>query len=157
MQRYIFLSLVITAFLFSSVFSQPRRMQQRQFDRQEREELREERDEVRGLLNCIPDLTDEQQEQIENLRIEHLKAMKPIKDQIAEKRVQLRTMSTAEKVDMAKVNAIIDEIGILTTQLLKERINHQQSIRKMLTEKQRVIFDSMPQRMRGEGRGLGRW
>ena len=154
MRRYFIFSVLTLAMLGSAVLAQPRRMQQRPMDRPDRGERWEERGEMRGLLERIPDLSDEQREQLENLHIEHLKAMKPYRDQIAEKRVQLRTLSTAEKVDMGKVNAKIDEISALRTQMTKERAKHQQAVRDLLTEKQRVVFDSMP-RKAGHFRGKG--
>lgn len=144
MRRYFIFSVLTLTMLASAVLAQPRRLHQRPMDRPDRGERWEERGEMRGLLNRIPDLTDEQREQLENLHIEHLKAMKPYRDQIAEKRVQLRTLSTAEKVDMGKVNAKIDEISALRTQMLKEQAKHKQAVRNLLTEKQRVVFDNMP-------------
>ena len=156
MRRYIFLSILIMGLLASTLLAQPRRIHQRQFDRPDREQMRGERGEMKGLMNHLPDLTEEQSEQIENLRIEHLKVVKPIKNQLAEKKVQLKSLSTADKVEMSKINAKIEEVGALKTQLMKEKANHHQSIRKVLTEKQRVIFDNVPHKRQGHGQGRRR-
>lgn len=107
---------------------------------------------VEGFLNkpdgppFIPDLTEEQEEQLQKIRIEHLKVMLPLRNQLAEKEARLRTLSTADDVDMKKINQTIEEIGEIRVQMMKQRAVHQQEIRKLLTEKQRVFFDSHPPR-----------
>jgi Spy/CpxP family protein refolding chaperone len=98
----------------------------------------------RGGSPAIPDLTDEQKAQLEKLQIEHMKNVQPLHNQLAEKQAQLHTLSTAEQVDMSKINGLIDEIGKIRTEMMKERERHHQAIRKMLTEKQRLFIDNRP-------------
>ncbi len=90
---------------------------------------------------AIPDLTDEQKTKIESLKIELMKALKPIKNKIREKEAQLQTLRTEDKPDMNKIFALVDEIGMLKTQARKEHEKHIQEIRQLLDEKQRVVFD----------------
>ncbi len=90
----------------------------------------------------IPDLTDEQKEKIEALRVDHLAKIQPLKNEMGEKRARLRTLVTAEKVNMSDVNKLIDGIGTLRTKMMKLQVQHRQDIRSLLTDKQRVIFDS---------------
>ncbi|MBN1351198.1 Spy/CpxP family protein refolding chaperone [candidate division KSB1 bacterium] len=90
----------------------------------------------------IPDLTDQQKEQIETLQTAHIKATLPLQNEIAEKRARMRTLSTAEKVDMNKINETIDAIGALDVKLMKLQAAHHQEIRKLLTDKQRLFFDT---------------
>ncbi len=105
-----------------------------------------------GLM--IPDLSDEQAEQIQALHIEHLAAMKPVNEQIAEKRLKLRHASTAGKVNQSELDNMIDEIGTLRVKAEKMRSAHRQEVRKLLTEEQRIMFDSRGRSM-GVGRGMG--
>lgn len=98
----------------------------------------------RGIENRIPDLTDEQKEKIDKLRTEHLKKMLPLKNELGEKEAQMRTLTTAENVSMSKINSKIEEIGTLKIKMAKEREAHKQEIRKLLNEKQRLIFDTFP-------------
>ncbi|MCK4663623.1 MAG: Spy/CpxP family protein refolding chaperone [Bacteroidales bacterium] len=102
-----------------------------------------------GKANCqgkclmnIPDLTDEQTEQIENVRIENMKKTLPLKSQLEEKRAKYKTLMVAEKADMNEINKIIDEMGEIKTQKMKQRTSHKQEIRKILTDDQRVYFDT---------------
>jgi Spy/CpxP family protein refolding chaperone len=90
----------------------------------------------------IPGLSEEQQEQIKTLRTEHMKAMQPLRNQLGEKKARLRTLTTADKVNMAEVNKVIDDIGKMQTQLMKRKEQRRQEIRKLLNDEQRVIFDA---------------
>lgn len=90
----------------------------------------------------IPDLTDQQREQMKSMRTEHMKEMQSIRNQMMEKKARLQTLSTADKVNMTEINKVIDDIGKMRTQMMKMREQHRQTIRKMLTEEQRVFFDS---------------
>jgi len=90
----------------------------------------------------IPDLTDQQLEQIKAMRTEHMKEMQVMRNQLAEKKARLRTLSTADKVNMTEINKVIDEMGEMRTQMMKMREQHRQKIRKMLTDDQRIFFDS---------------
>ena len=89
----------------------------------------------------IPDLTDEQETKIENLKTAHMKEMLPLKNQMGEKRAQLKTLTTADKVDMAAVNKKIDEIGSLKVEMMKKKEAHRQDVRALLNDNQRLYFD----------------
>lgn len=97
-----------------------------------------------GGLPNIPDLTDEQKAQLEELKIEHMKIVQPLHNQLAEKQAQLHTLSTTAEVNMSKINSLIEDIGELRTDIMKEKEKHHQAVRKILTEKQRLLFDSQP-------------
>jgi len=96
------------------------------------------------FLDRIPDITEDQKEQVKVIKTNHMKNVLPLRNQIQEKRAQLQTLSTADEVDMLKVNKTIEEIGKLKLEMAKKRAAHKQEIRNVLTEDQRVIFDSVP-------------
>jgi Spy/CpxP family protein refolding chaperone len=111
----------------------------------------------------IPDLTKEQQEQIKALRVELMQTMQPLRNELGEKKAQFRTLTTQEKVNMNKVNQLIDEMGKLHTKMMKLKASHQQSIRQLLTDEQRVFFDAHhpphdgpPQEGQRPGKGMHR-
>lgn len=99
-----------------------------------------------GFFNRIPDLTEEQEAKIEKLRAEHLEKMLPMRNELGEKEARLRTLSTGKNVDLNKVNKMIEEIGSLKTKMAKERETHRQEIREMLTDSQKLAFDTFPPR-----------
>ena len=96
------------------------------------------------IFERIPDMTEQQQEQIKQLRTDHLKEILPLRNTIREKKAQLNTLSTSDKADMTMINKIIEEIGELKVNVAKKKASHRQQIRKILTADQRVIFDSLP-------------
>ena len=98
------------------------------------------------------ELSEDQQVQLEQAMIAHHKAVKPLRNQLEEKRAALKTLSSAEKVDQEKLNTSIDEIGDLQTAMLKAKVNHQIAMRAMLTDKQKMLFDQM-QEQKKHGKG----
>lgn len=96
-----------------------------------------------GWSHFIPDLTDQQKEQIRKIRLKGLKELLPLKNQLKEKRAQLRTLTTGQ-ADMPSAYEVAEEIGMIQTDLLKKRLDIRQQIRELLTEDQRVIFDVRP-------------
>ena len=71
-----------------------------------------------------------------------MKAMQPLRNQLGEKKARLRTLTTADKVNMTEVNKVIDDIGAMQTQLMKLKEQRRQEIRKLLNDEQRVMFDA---------------
>jgi len=95
-----------------------------------------------GQMMNLPDLTDEQRTQIRDIMLNTRKEMLPIQNELREKQAQLRTLTTGENIDMDAANTVIEEIGALRTEMMKNRIASRQEIRNLLTEEQRIIFDS---------------
>lgn len=110
----------------------------------------------------IPDLTEEQQDEIMELRTAHLKEMQDERNALAEKRVRLRSLRTSNSPDMGTINQTIEEMSEIRATMQKEREKHIQNIRNVLTDDQRVYFDARKARGpragmgRGQGRGNGR-
>ena len=98
----------------------------------------------RGDNSCknIPDLTDEQETKIKKLRTAHMKEMQNYDNKIAEKHARLQTLRTAEKVDMKLVNKTVDEIGAIRTNKQKNKEQHNQKVRSLLTADQKIYFDN---------------
>lgn len=98
----------------------------------------------------IPNLTDEQSSKIEKLRTAHLKNMQEYRLEMSKKNIELQELRLADQVDMQAVNKVIDEKGIISTQMQKAKVSHQNDVRNLLTEEQKVNFD---QTNRGTGQG----
>lgn len=90
----------------------------------------------------IPDLTDTQKEQIKDLRTANMKEMLPLRNALKEKQARKNTISTGGNVNMTEVNKVIDEIAAIKTTMAKKRAEQRQNIRKILTDDQRVFFDT---------------
>lgn len=87
------------------------------------------------------DLTDEQEEKIDDLRTEHMKTMLPLRNELNEKRARLHTLRTAEKYNASETEKVLEEMSNIKLKMAKERENHKQEVRSLLTEEQRLKFD----------------
>jgi Spy/CpxP family protein refolding chaperone len=90
----------------------------------------------------IPNLTEDQEKKLRELRTPHAKEVLPLKNQLSEKRAHLKTLQTVEKADLNAINATIDDMAQLQSQLMKKNAAHTQAIRKLLTDDQRIAFDT---------------
>ncbi|MCB0282501.1 MAG: Spy/CpxP family protein refolding chaperone [Calditrichae bacterium] len=142
---------IISLFLAGSIFAQqgPRNG-----------DMRQRYDEKRGPRHAQMmenlGLNDEQKAEIEKIHTENMKESLQIGNQIGEKEAQLRTLETADKADLDKINKVIDEIGSLRTKMEKMHAQTKQKVRALLTDEQRVKFDAQPGfRPHGPGKDKG--
>ena len=105
----------------------------------------------------IPELTETQKEEIQNLRTTHLKEMQNFRNQVGENRAAYRTLMSADKADQKAIDSNIDAYTKLRNQMMKKQSAHQQQIRNLLTDDQKVFFDNRGMKgrqgagMRGQG------
>lgn len=135
--KQIVLPIAALLLVAGSAFAQPPGMHEEGAGRQGMHGCR-----MSGHKGMIPGLSEEQQDQIKTLRTEHMKERQSLQNQMAEKKARLRTLSTADKVNMAEINKVIDEFGKMRTQMMKLKEQHRQEVRKMLNDEQRVFFDA---------------
>jgi len=90
----------------------------------------------------IPDLSDTLKKQIKNIMLNTRETVLPVQNKLREARAHLRTLATADNADMQAINQTIENIGNLKVQIAKQRLAAYENIRKLLNEKQRVIFDT---------------
>lgn len=86
-------------------------------------------------------LSEEQKKQIQEWHLDQQKVMMTQRASIKEKRAQLQTLKIADNYNESAVNDLIDEISELQSEMMKQRASHQQMIREILTDEQRVKFD----------------
>lgn len=103
----------------------------------------------------IKDITADQQKQMEAVHQKMVKEVLPIKNQIAEKKAHLVTVSTGDNVDMVAVNKTIDEIYALKAELAKKEEALKQEVRKLLTDEQKLQFDMKNAKGKGMKCGMG--
>ena len=92
----------------------------------------------------LPDLTDDQQEKIMALRVAHQKNMLPVRNSLLEKKAHLRTLTTVDKPDKKAIEVTIKEMNALHTQMQLAQTEHRLEVRGLLTDEQRIIFDTRP-------------
>lgn len=103
----------------------------------------------------IPNMTEEQKEQMKAIHLEIEKEALPIRNQVGEKEARLRTLVTASNYDEKAVNKVLDEIGDLKTSVKKLEIAGLQKAKEVLTEEQMLfLYKHMDQKPGpNEGRG----
>lgn len=98
------------------------------------------------------ELTEEQLASFRELRLAHAEKRTSHQARMDELRSRKRTLMLQAEPDRAAINTIIDEMTNLQNAKMKERVTHRQAIRSMLTDDQRIMFDSR-QMYRQGGRG----
>jgi len=103
--------------------------------------------------NCmLPELTESQEEQISELRTQHLNQTKILQAKLQEARAAHHTHMVSEGINQSEIDAQIDQITSLQNKLMKERAAHQQSVRNLLTDEQKAVFDTRKQGRRHMGK-----
>ncbi|WP_258101203.1 Spy/CpxP family protein refolding chaperone [Marinoscillum pacificum] len=105
----------------------------------QRGDNRPNRDDRKEMIAERLDLSDEQQQQIEDLRISHLKTTSETKSQLDIKKAELEAAIKGEK----PVDKLIGEIGKLENQLLDARVKHRIAVRNTLNDEQKLKFDQL--------------
>jgi Spy/CpxP family protein refolding chaperone len=125
-------------------------------DKGNRQGERMQRQDGSRLEMLIPDLTEDQQGKIKNIHLNMMKESLSIRNKLGENRAKLKTLQTAENPDMNAIDNLIDESSSLHADLQKKAAANHQQVRSILTEEQRVIFDSHSGQMRARAGRQGR-
>ena len=97
------------------------------------------------------ELTEEQEAKITTLRTEHYKEVTPQKNKMAELKARERTLLSEENVDMKAVNKAIDEQTDLMNSMKKLQVEHQLSVKSILTDEQVMKLQQRRQFARRDG------
>lgn len=108
-----------------------------------------------NFCQMIPDLTEDQESKIKDLRIDHLSEMNDFRNQINELRAKKHTLMTSDNSDLNEINSVIDQMTAVQNKMMKNRAKHRQEVRGLLTDDQKVLFDSRPMHRKGQGKGFG--
>lgn len=89
----------------------------------------------------IPNLTEEQQVQLKELHLTMEKASLPIHNQIAEKEARLKSITTADEINLKDAGRVIQEISDLRTKLMNLRVENLVKLKEVLTEEQELALN----------------
>lgn len=103
----------------------------------------------------IPDLTEAQKAQMNTLKLAHMKEMQQLKNKMGELKAKQQTLTTADAPDMIAINGNIDEITKTQNAMMKKQVAHHLEVRKLLTDEQKIWFDSKPMKHKGQHDGQG--
>ena len=96
--------------------------------------------------------TEDQQKQIKTIRFETAQQVKPLRNQLNELEAHQQTLSSAEKTDMAAIYQNIDKMSEVKAGIQKLMAKQRQDIRALLSDEQKLKFDSMRGHMRDRGK-----
>lgn len=108
------------------------------------------------MAEGTPELTDDQLQQIQNLRIKHLKEVLPLETELKIKRLELQALWDEEKLDSKAIVAKVKEMNELRNKLELARVNHRLEIAQLLTPKQRRHMHHMFRMEMGHRMGIGK-
>ena len=101
-----------------------------------------------GMGPGLLDLTEEQKEQIKEIRLAHVKDVQPLRDQVKINRAKINALLHQDDPDMDQIVSLVEENGELLVQLQVKSIEQKISVRSLLTDEQKTIFDSQGEKMR---------
>lgn len=136
--------------LTTAVIAQPKENGTEKSVRGPKHEMR--MNDERGPANGL-NLTDAQKEAFKQNRLALEKALQPLRNELGEAEAHQKTLTTAEKPDMAAVNKNIEKIGALRVEMAKLQTKFHLEMRAQLTDEQRLKFDAFKHN-RKEGRGM---
>lgn len=108
------------------------------------------------MCQRIPDLTEDQIAKIEALRVVHLKEITKHRNEMNVLRAKKQVLMTSDNADMKAINTVIDQMSSLRNKQMKAAAKHQQDVRNLLTDEQKIYFDSRPMNRHGNGNKMGR-
>lgn len=104
----------------------------------------------------MPNLTDAQKTSIQKLQITQQKEMLQHRNELRELQAKLNTQRSADNENMTEINKMVDEISAVKNTQMKQREAHKQEIRKLLTDDQKVMFDTRQSRQNRKGNRGGK-
>ena len=99
-------------------------------------------------------LTEEQQKQVKDLRLAHMKELQPLRDQLVENKAHQRTLMNAENPDEKAIYKNIDQATKLQNEMAKLNVDFHLKFKSLLSEEQKIMFQSRKDKFgqRGQGR-----
>jgi Spy/CpxP family protein refolding chaperone len=102
-------------------------------------------------------LTDEQKDKIEQLGIEHQKAMIDLRADMLKKRLAMKELMNKGNYSRSDFLNMVNDINAARDKIATARANHRMDVYELLNDQQKKIFNDHPMMMggqRGEGRGM---
>lgn len=89
----------------------------------------------------IPDLTEEQEEEIQEIRTTHIADMAEFRTDMRILRAEYRDLTSGKDYNKKAASQKIDEITSLKNKMMQQNLEHRNEVRSLLTNDQKVYFD----------------
>ena len=107
-------------------------------------------------MQAMPEMTAEQLDKMDALRVSHLKEMMPLKTDLRIREMELAALWRADKLDAKKIVAKVKELSDLRGKMQLAKVNHHLDVYNLLTPEQRKAWRPPMMGGRGKMRGMGR-
>ncbi|MCB9185260.1 MAG: Spy/CpxP family protein refolding chaperone [Flavobacteriales bacterium] len=94
-----------------------------------------------AMLEDIPNLTDAQREQINEIRESTQKKVQPQREEMKTLRVKMKELKAADNPDQKQINELIDRQASVKAEMMKARTAAELSVRSILTPEQLEVLD----------------
>ena len=135
--------------MVNTVLAQPQRPGERRGNRIEIQEP------IERLADKL-ELSENQKAEIEALHLEGRKTSMLKQSQVEELQAQLDQLLLADNPDQSKISSIIDKMGLLRSDIQKERVFTRLSVRALLSDSQRIKFDMLHEAIPTDHKHLAR-
>ena len=102
--------------------------------------LREPESNIKGYLDLIPDLTQEQRDRVREIRATFLPKVERIRQNLCAQRAELARLLFEEPEDLERIRSVGDQILARQSELEREVIEHILEEKELLTASQRRRF-----------------
>ena len=81
-------------------------------------------------------------EQMKNLRLDHSKSILEVNNELNVLSAEYKVLASGDDQNLNDINKKIDEMQVLKSDLQKKSAKHRLEVRNLLTDEQKVLFDS---------------
>ncbi len=99
------------------------------------------------------DLTEDQQDQIKQIHLAHMKDVQPLIDELKINRAKINAILNNDDPDMKQIVSLVETDAKLLTRIQVKSIEQKINVRSHLSEEQKIIFDAYSEKM-GKHRSL---
>lgn len=125
----VLLAIIVLLGLSLSILAQPQQ-RQREYHQRDRSGL--------GMLN----LTDEQKAELKEIHLAQMKLVQPMKDEISINKAKINAQIHKDNPDMKEITSLVEANGKILTEIQVNSIESKIKMRALLTDEQKVMFDS---------------
>lgn len=90
---------------------------------------------------CLTDLSENQSDQIHDLKISYLKSNQSDINKLNELQARKITLESAENVNVKELHKCIESMQDIKVEMQKNRVRHMQEVKKVLNDEQLIVFE----------------
>ena len=97
---------------------------------------------------CVPNFSILTEDQIKEIHLAHMKDVQSLKDEVKINRVKVDVLLKTDDPDMKEIVGLVEANGKLLTQIQVKSFEQKISVRSLLTDEQKIIYDAHGDKIR---------